>query len=93
MKRLTKHILIALLPGVFTLGVAKVAVAVGGYLGCPPGKYTVACSPGGLGLSDVLNFIAWWGAVLWMPGVAISGFGALAAFLVWAAPRSKHAPN
>ena len=79
--RLLKYLL-ASLPFVVTYGGWKLSSFLGASMGCPvPSKDPQACLVGTLNIEPLLGFIAWWGMLLWMPALLVSGLliGSLAA--------------
>ena len=66
--------LLCFLPLLVTLGGWRLALAVDGMLGCDSiGKFPKPCPAWGTDVQPVLSFFGWWGMLLWMPGLLISG--------------------
>jgi len=72
--RLAGQVRLCFLPLIVTLGGWRLALAVNDALGCDSvGKAVAPCVAGGADLQPVLSFVAWWGMLLWMPGLVVSG--------------------
>jgi hypothetical protein len=72
--RLVPKILLCFMPLAVTLGGWQLAIAVNDALGCDSiGKSPRPCLAGNLDLQPMLAFVGWWGMLLWMPGLLISG--------------------
>ena len=66
--------LLCFVPLLATLGGWRLAVVVNDALACESlGKRPAPCLACGLDLQPLLSFVAWWGTLLWMPGLLISG--------------------
>ena len=90
MQRTLKLSLLALTPAATALGGWKVSSAIGAALGCPvPSKEQLACSIGGERLAELLDFIAWWGMLLWIPCAIVSALCLLVVAQDWAAQRRR----
>jgi hypothetical protein len=65
---------LATLPLVVTLGGWRLALIADAALGCNTmGKSPSPCFVGGADLQPLLSIVAWWGMVLWIPGLVVSG--------------------
>jgi len=61
------------LPLVVTLGGWKFAVLANSLLGCSSiGKDPDPCVVGGMNVQPLLDCLAWYGMLLWMPALAVS---------------------
>jgi len=66
--------LLALLPFAATYGGWRLAVLTGSALGCAVlSKSPTPCLLGAFDAQPVLGALAWWGMLLWMPGLVVSG--------------------
>jgi hypothetical protein len=73
---------LALLPFLATFGGWQVSVLLARSLGCVvPSKAPQPCLVGSLNVEPLLGAAAWWGMLLWIPGLLISALwlGALLA--------------
>jgi hypothetical protein len=72
--RTATAIVVALLPVLVPLVVWKAALAVNTLLGCEAvGKNAQACIRAGIDFRPALEFGAWWGMILWIPGLIVTG--------------------
>jgi hypothetical protein len=72
--RAKNRILIALLPLAITLGGWQFSLWLNDLLGCQSvGKDPQPCIVLGANIQGPLAFTSWWGMLLWVPGLIISG--------------------
>ena len=72
--RKTIKLALSLLPVLLTLGGWKVAIFINQALGwASVGKDPLPCIVGGVNVQLGLSFFAWYGMLLWVPGLCISG--------------------
>src|SRR5437763_1796482 len=72
--RTAYKVLLAALPLVVTLGGWRLALVVNAALSCSAiGKSPSPCFFRGADLQPVLSVVAWWGMLLWIPGLLLSG--------------------
>ena len=68
------RVLLRLLPLLITLGGWRLSLALNDVLGCHSvGKTPEACRVLGWDLQPLLAFGAWWGMLLWVPALFVSG--------------------
>ena len=90
MHRTTKLSLLSLTPVAVALGGWKLTSAIGATLGCPvPNKEQLSCSVGGEKLAELLDFVAWWGMLLWIPCAVVSALCLLVVAQDWASQQGK----
>jgi hypothetical protein len=90
MQRTLKFSLLALTPVTITLGGWKLTSTIGAALDCPvPSKEQLTCSVGGENLAELLDFVAWWGMLLWIPYAIVSTLCLLVVAQTWAMQRRK----
>jgi len=71
---LNARIIVALLPLSITLGGWKLSVWLNDALGCMSvGKDPQPCMLFNVNIQQALSFVSWWGMLLWIPGLIISG--------------------
>lgn len=64
----------AAMPFVISFGGWKLSVALAGHLGCTvPTKGLSPCLIGTINIGPALDAVSWWGMLLWMPCLLISG--------------------
>jgi hypothetical protein len=72
--RVALKVLLSFAPLAVTLGGWQLAVAVNDALDCSAiGKSPAPCPVGGVDLQPVLSFFDWWGMLLWIPALLVSG--------------------
>ena len=72
--RVKTKILLSLLPLAITLGGWKISAWLNSALGCESlGKDPLPCIVFGTNIQYGLSFVSWWGMLLWIPGLIVSG--------------------
>ena len=72
--KLLGRLTLSLIPLGVTLGGWKIAIIANSVLGCEAiGKHPQSCLVGSYDLMPVLSFFSWWGMLLWIPGLVVSG--------------------
>ena len=66
---------LAAMPFAASFGSWKLSVALAEYLGCSavPNKEMNSCIVGNVDIAPALDAVSWWGMLLWMPCLLISG--------------------
>lgn len=89
---------LAVMPFVIAFGGWKLSAALARWLGCAavPNKDPSPCLVGAMDIGPALEALSWWGMLLWMPGLLISGL-AIGALLAKSLPqpwgsRARRAP-
>jgi hypothetical protein len=72
--RVNTRIVASILPLVVTLGGWKLSIWLNDALGCESvGKDPHPCMVFGTNIQYGLSFASWWGMLLWVPGLIVSG--------------------
>ena len=72
--KLLGRLTLSSIPLAVTLGGWKIAILANSVLGCGAiGKHAQTCLVGSYDLMPILSFFSWWGMLLWIPGLIVSG--------------------